>query len=458
ELETEVEPADRQRAARPAAGGGAGDRQDVPRPAAGAAAAERGPRPDLAALRMAPDDLEYRPRRGWIGWLVALAAAGALAAWAFLAPAPFLLPRVETTTVQVVTPTEASTVLTATGYTYARERAAVGAKIIGRVVDLRVDEGDQVKQGDVIAVLDSADLRAAIDQNRAALAESRAKLADASRERGRQEKLVTGGASPQATLDAARTQEAVAAAQVGTAAARLRSSEAQLSYAVIRSPLTGVVIQKNVLVGEMVAPGGFTSQQSTGAIVRIADPRSLEIEADINEAYIARLKRGQPAEIKIDAVPDRVYHGKLRQIVPTADRVKAVVQVKVTVDDADRRLVPDMSTTVTFLGAGVDSAALAAKPKLFVPRTAVRKDGGAAFVFKVVDGRLRKTEVALAPEVPARAGSASGTGGAATAGGSPGAAGDRVEVVSGVSGGETIVRTGVEKLKDGQRVRVAESS
>lgn len=412
-------------------------------------------RPDLSALRMDPTELEYRPRRGWIGWIVALAVAGALVAWALLAPAPFLLPRVETTTVQVVTPTEASTVLTATGYTYARDRAAVGAKIIGRVVELRVDEGDRVRQGDVIAVLDSADLRAAIDQNRAAVAEARAKLADASRERSRQEKLVTGGASPQSTLDAARTQEAVAAAEVGTAEARLRSAEAQLSYTVIRSPLSGVVIQKNVLVGEMVAPGGFTSQQSTGSIVRIADPRSLEVEADINESYIARLKRGQPAEIKIDAVPDRVYHGKLRQIVPTADRVKAVVQVKVTIDDADERLVPDMSTTVTFLGSGVDRAALAARPKLFVPRAAVRQDGGAAYVFRVVEGRLRRTEVALAP--------APRPGGVAPAGAAPATpadvaagAGDRVEVVSGVQGGETIVRAGIEKLKDGEKVRATE--
>jgi RND family efflux transporter MFP subunit len=431
------------------------ERLGEPRLAAAGAGAERDrPRPDLTALRMDPDELEYRPRRGWIGWLVALAAAGALAAWAFLAPAPFLLPRVETTTVQVVTPTEASTVLTATGYTYARERAAVGAKIIGRVVELRVDEGDQVKQGDVIAVLDSADLRAAIDQNRASLVEAKAKLADASRERARQERLVTGGASPQATLDAARTQEAVAAAQVGTAEARLRSSEAQLSYTVIRSPLTGVVIQKNVLVGEMVAPGGFTSQQSTGAIVRIADPRSLEVEADINESYIARLRRGQPAEIKIDAVPDRVYHGKLRQIVPTADRVKAVVQVKVTVDDADQRLVPDMSTTVTFLGAGVDRAALAAKPKLFVPRSAVRMDGGAAYVFEVVDGRLRRNEIAI---VGTRGGAGTAAAAASAPGGAAAGATDRVEVVSGVKGGETIVRTGVEKLEDGRKVRVAES-
>jgi HlyD family secretion protein len=411
-------------------------------------------RPDLSALRMAPDDLEYRPRRRWIGWLIALAVAAAAGAWAYLAPAPFLLPKVETATVQVVTPTEASTVLTATGYTYARNRAAVGAKIIGRVIDLRVDEGDRVREGDVIAVLDSADLRAAIDQNRANLLEMQAKMADATRERGRQEKLVAGGASPQSSLDTARTQEAVAAAEVGTAEARLRSSEAQLSYTVIRSPLTGVVIQKNVLVGEMVAPGGFTSQQSTGAIVRIADPRSLEVEADINESYIARLKIGQPAEINIDAVPSRVYHGKLRQIVPTADRVKAVVQVKVTIDDADARLVPDMSTTVKFLGAEMDRQALAAKPKLYVPRSAVARSGEAAYVYEVVDGTLRRSAVALAPPAAVTREAAAAGGGADAAG--EGA--DRVEVVSGLHGGETIVRSGVEKLADGERVRLAPAS
>lgn len=427
----------------------------APAPASVPAAAPGRPagmRPDLSALRMSPNELEYRPRRRWIGWLVVLAVLGAAGAWAVLAPAPFLLPRVETATVQVVTPTEASTVLTATGYTYARNRAAVGAKIIGRVIELRVDEGDRVREGDVIAVLDSADLRAAIDQYRANLVEMRAKLADAARERGRQEKLVAGGASPQSSLDAARTQEAVAAAEVGTAEARLRSAEAQLSYTVIRSPLTGVVIQKNVLVGEMVAPGGFTTQQSTGAIVRIADPRSLEVEADINESYIARLKIGQPAEINVDAVPGRVYHGRLRQIVPTADRVKAVVQVKVTIDDADPHLVPDMSTTVKFLGADVDRQTLAAKPKLYVPRSAVAGAPGTDYVFEVVDGRLRRTEVALAPPAAAtREATAARETAAARDGGA-----DRVEVVSGVHGGETIVRGGLAKLRDGERVRLAD--
>lgn len=398
-------------------------------------------RPDLSALRMERDELEYRPRRRWIGWLVALLLLGGAAAWVFLKPAPFLLPKVQTTTAQVVTPTEASTVLTATGYTYARERAAVGSRVIGRVVELKVDEGDKVRKGDVIAVLDSADLRASIQETEAQIVEAQARLANAEREEQRQSKLVQEGVITASSYDAARTARDVARAQVGTVEARLRSLRAQLDYTVIRSPLTGVVIDRNVEVGEMVAPGGFTSQQSTGAIVRIADPSSLEVEADINESYIARLKPGQPASIKIDAVPDREYHGKLRQVVPTADRQKAVVQVKVTVDDTDERLVPDMSSTVTFLEAETARQEVReAKPKIYVPKDAVLSTGGTSVVFRVEDGVLKRTEIQVATPAP----------------GAPGDKGDRVEVTSGLSGGETIVRTGVTGLKDGQRVRIAE--
>lgn len=394
-------------------------------------------RTDLAALRMSDDDLEFKPRRRWVRWVVVLAILGAVAAWVFLAPAPFLLPQVETTTAQVVTPTEASTVLTATGYTYARDRAAVGSRVIGRIVELRVEEGDRVRAGDVIAILDSADLRAAVDQVRAELQESQARLADAKRELARQERLVASGITAQAELDAARTAAAVAAAQVGTQQARLRSQEAQLAYTVIRSPLSGVVIEKPVEVGEMVAPGGFTSQQSTGAIVRIADPDSLEVEADINESYIARLKIGQPAAIKVDAVPDRSYQGKLRQIIPTADRQKAVVQVKVTIDDPDASLVPDMSSTVTFLEEGVDRSRLEAKSKVYIPREAVVGTGanaGDTAVFLVEQEKLRRLPVQLGPEAEGR-----------------------FEVLSGLKGGETLVRQVTPELKDGQKVRVAGS-
>ena len=310
-------------------------------------------------------------------------------------PIPWLLPQVETTRVQVLTPTQASTVLTATGYTYARSRAAVGAKIIGRVVELPVDEGDTIATGDIIAVLDSEDLQASVNLAEASLNEARARLADAEREFVRQADLVEDQLTSQALYDAAGTQREVALAQVGTAEARLNAAEAQLDYTVVRAPIDGVVIERNIEVGEMVAPGGFTSQQSTGSIVRIADPASLEVEADINESYIARLQLGQRASIRVDAVPDFDYSGSLRQIVPTADRQRAVVQVKVSIDNIDARLVPDMSCTVTFLEEGVDEAELVLPPKLLVPEEAVQYSGGAAFLFQVDEGLLRRVRVTL---------------------------------------------------------------
>ena len=165
--------------------------------------------------------------------------------------------------------------------------------------------------------------------------------------------------------------------------------------------------------------------------MRIADPASLEVEADINESYIARLQLGQRASIRVDAVPDFDYSGSLRQIVPTADRQRAVVQVKVTIDNIDARLVPDMSCTVTFLEEGVDEAELVLPPKLLVPEEAVQYSGGAAFLFQVDEGLLRRVRVTL---------------GEASEG--------RVEVLEGVSGGETIVSRAVDSLQDGQRVRV----
>jgi RND family efflux transporter MFP subunit len=385
-------------------------------------------RPDLSVLRMGPET-SAAPRRRW-GWLLLLAAAVAAAAWVWLAPAPFLLPKVETSTVQVVTQTEASTVLTASGYTYARNRAAIGSKIIGRILELRVAEGDRVRQGEVIAVLDSADLQSAVREMEADLEEKQAQLADAERENARQSRLTAAGVTAQSQADSAATQLKVARAQVGTAQARLEAARAQLDYTVIRSPLSGVVVQRNAEVGEMVAPGGFTTQQSTGAIVRIADPSSLEVEADINESYIARLKIGQTASIAIDAVPGRKYQGRLRQIVPTADRQKAVVGVKVTIDDADERLVPDMSTTVTFLDSKLDEIALAAKPRLYVAAGAVGKTGTAAWAFRLEGDRVHRVYLQLGEKH-----------------------GDQVEVVSGLAGGDTVVRSGLEQVKDGQRVR-----
>jgi RND family efflux transporter MFP subunit len=391
------------------------------------------PKPDLSILRMDEEE-RHQPRARWPLWLAlaALVVAGAL--FVPRLPLPWLLPNVEVATAQLVTPTQESTVLNATGYTYARIRAAVGAKIIGRVVELRVDEGDPIARGDVIAVLDSADLEAGRRQAEAALAEARARLLDAEREERRQRALVEAAINAQAQLDQAITQRAVAAAVVDTAQARLESVQAQLEYTVIRSPIDGVVIERNVEVGEMVAPGGFTSQQSTGSIVRIADPASLEIEADINESYISKLELGQPVSIQVDAVPDATFHGRLRQIVPTADRQRAVVEVKVTVDDRDDRLVPDMSCTVTFLAEGTDTEQLAQPPRILVdPRAVVERDGRQV-ALRIAGDRVELVAVSVAAQPE-------GDG--------------RLDVTSGLRGGDVVVLAPGPDLEDGARVRVS---
>jgi RND family efflux transporter MFP subunit len=389
------------------------------------------PRPDLSALRMNREEEARGARKP--RWIPIATLAAALAITGFLlprAPLPWFLPKVETTTVQLITPAQASTVLTATGYTVAQRRASVAAKIVGRVIELRVDEGDPVQEGDVIAILDSEDRAAQVRQAEAAVEEARATLADAEREAARQTKLFEQNLSSEAVRDAALTRRDVAAAKVNTATAALEAARAMLAYAVVRSPIQGVVIEKMIEVGEMVAPGGFASQGTAGSIVRIADLSSLEVEADINESYIARVRPGQPATIRVDAVPEVVYHGKLRQIVPTADRQRAVVEVKVTIEDPDERLVPDMSATVTFLEQGTSREGLEGKPKIVVPAEAVGRSGAEAHVFVVADGKLRRTRVELGE-----------------------LEGGLLSIRSGLSGGETIAKRISEDFRDGRRVR-----
>ncbi|MEL7059494.1 MAG: efflux RND transporter periplasmic adaptor subunit [Acidobacteriota bacterium] len=389
-------------------------------------------RPDLSVLRMDPEELGERRRFGWLGWAVValLLAAAAAAVWLYV-PLPFLLPQVEATSVRQVSPQQAQTVLTATGYTVARRRAAVGAKVIGRIVDLPVDEGDRVARGDLIAVLDSDDVAADVAAAEAALNERLAERVDAERELGRRQRLVAEGVFAQAELDAAQTRLDVVEAQIASAEARLAAGRAQLTYTRIVAPIEGVVIERNVEVGEMVAPGGFTSQQSTGSIVRLADPESLEVEADVNESFIARLRRGQPATIEVDAVPDHRYRGRLRQIVPTADRQRAVVEVKVSIEDRDERLVPDMSCTVTFLDEEAETVE-ALPTRLYVPANAVVRRDGATFVFRLEEDIVRLTAVELGEE------SAEG-----------------VEILGGVGAGERLAIPQDATLEDGATVRVA---
>jgi RND family efflux transporter MFP subunit len=339
--------------------------------------------------------------------------------------------------------------VTANGYVVARTKASVSAKTPGRLVHLGVTEGSTVRAGAVIARLENADFAAAVAQAEANLAtaeatviEARADRDQANREVARQRDIRAQNALlvSQQELDLATSRAESAEARLAAAVARVRAAQAGVRLArandentVIRAPFTGTVLRKDAEVGEVVAPsvgGGLTR----GAVVTMADLTTLEVEVDVNEAYIARVRGGQRAQITLDAYPDTVFRGHVRQVVPTADRQRATVLVKVAIDDRDSRILPEMGAKVDFLEP--DTAARGDTParrSLRVPAAAVRSENGRSVVYILRGDRLVRREVQTGP---------------VSAG--------FLEVRSGLDGGEQLVTGGVEKPVDGMTVRRAD--
>ncbi len=343
----------------------------------------------------------------------------------------------------------AATSVTANGYVVARTKASVSAKIPGRLAYLGVSEGSFVRQGEIIARLDNADYEAAIGQAQANIASADASLIEARSDRDqkgrdaarlRDVRAQNANLVSQQELDAALSAAAQADARANAASARkdaavaaLRLAQANYDNTLIRAPFTGTVLQKDAEVGEVVAPsvgGGLTR----GAVVTMADLTTLEVEVDVNEAYISRIRSGQKARITLDAYPDTSFRGAVRQVIPTADRQKATVQVKVSIVDRDPRILPEMGAKVDFLEpdtARPAAAGAAPRTVLRVPAGAVRQDAGADVVFIVRDGRLVRRPINAGPV----------------------SAGFR-EVRSGLSGGEQLLTSGVDAPRDGMRVKV----
>jgi RND family efflux transporter MFP subunit len=326
--------------------------------------------------------------------------------------------------------------LTASGYVVARRQAVVSAKIQGRLTELRVEEGSAVKEGQLIARLESDDFAARVQQAEAGVARAQADLA----EQRRQLKLAAGLAAQDLGSDdaeeAAQSRVRIAQATVAQADASLALARAQLEDTVIRAPFDGVVVKKMAEVGESVAPipPGVNLSTSSGAIVALADLATLEVEADVSESNVARLAPEQPAEVTVEAFPQDRYDAVLRQIIPTADRTKATVQVKVTILEADERLKPEMSARVTFLenaAAPPTGDQAEARPVVTVPVQAVVARGGQSVVFEVRDGTVRMRPVVLAGQRDGRA-----------------------VVTEGLSGGEILVAAPPQGLSDGDAVRV----
>ena len=404
---------------------------------------------DLASLR-----IERKPDRsglirafGWVVVLLLLAgAAGGGWVWAT---------RERPLDVQAASVTERprgtqAAVLNASGYVTARRRATVSSKITGKVVEVNVEEGMAVKEGQILARLDDANPRAALafaeaqaEAARHNIAENEVRLADARVTLGRRVQLVKQRVVAQSEVDQAQVDVDSIAARIAAAREMVRVAERQvgmqqtdLDNTIIRAPFSGVAITKDAQPGEMVSPvsagGGFTR---TG-ICTIVDMKSLEVDVDVNEAYINRVVPGQGVTAVLNAYPDWQIPARVITMVPTADRQKATVLVRIGFVKLDPRILPDMGVKVTFLRpdakpvANTDEAS--ARPATLVPKTAVRSENGQNVLFVVRnDGRVERRAVRTGGED-----------------------GPQLEIVAGVTRGEQVVAPLPPVLKDGAQVTV----
>jgi RND family efflux transporter MFP subunit len=377
-------------------------------------------------------------------------------AWLLMIPAVLLLlgflygrgllqpaQEVTITTVSLVYPSQAVTTLNASGYVVAQRKAAVASKGTGRLEFLAVEEGSRIKQGQIIARLENADLQAASAQARANLDAVRANLnqirAEIKNDRlrfERYQKLVQSKAIAQSDFDATEAKlnqalaaEAASQSQIKAAEAALRATEVALEYTLIKAPFDGVILTKNADVGEVVAPFG-SSVNAKAAVVTMADLDSLIVEADVSEINLGKVRAGQPCEITLDAFPEERFPGQVHMIVPTADRSKATVLTKVKFLKRDVRVLPEMSAKVAFLTRPLDPGE---KPRLGVNPAALSFKNGKVSAFLLNGEAVREIPVTK---------------------GSPLA--DLVEIASGLKAGDKVVLGPPKGLKDGSRVKMAE--
>ena len=411
-------------------------------------------KPDLASLRI-HDTKRTSSGSGkrWVWIVLALIVLVLIAA----AASAFLSHKTE---VQVANSAKPATgpagVLNASGYITPRRRATIAAKITGRVTGVHFDEGTRVTEGQLLATLDDSDVRRALesakadrDSSQAAIADYEVQLRNAEIQLRRAEQLQKEGVQTQEFLDNAHTSAdslrakiVLAKQQVVAAEARIREQQQAVDNCTIRAPFAGIVVSKDAQVGEMVSPvsagGGFTR---TG-IATIVDLHSNEIEVDVSESYIAKVRNDQGVNAVLDAYPDWTIPAKVRTVIPTADRQKATVKVRIsfTAPDhvhffdpaADPRILPDMGVKVTFLEETEKSKKNEVKSPAvaLVPRKAIRQDSSSKYVFLVKDGVLERRAVTLGSE-----------------------RGSDVEILAGLQPDQAVVVAGPDSLRDGQTVQ-----
>lgn len=400
---------------------------------------------DISKIRIDKSVAVAHPKRRrklfrWIAAAVCLAVVALLTMKGVFTPAA----QVEVSTVSKIYPSQAFTLLNASGYVVAERKAAVASKATGSLVELRVEEGSRVKKGEIMARLESGDVMAARQQAAANLNVARsnldlakAELSDATLSFNRNRDLAEKGYIAKADFDTAEARYKKALASVNAAeagikasAAALKNAEVQLEYTLIRAPFDAVVLTKNADVGDIVTPLGAAAN-AKASVVTIADMNSLQVEVDVSESNLEQVKPGQPCEIELDALPESRFPGVVHMIVPTADRSKATVLVKVRFTDRDSRILPEMSAKVAFLQRAVKPEEQ--KPLTALSPSAVLTRNGKKVVFLIKSERVSETPVTLGAQL-----------------------GDMVEVTGGVKAGDRIVAKPIEGLRSGTRVKVTE--
>lgn len=354
---------------------------------------------DLASLKIdrSKRDFPTGGSRKYGRYVILILVAGLIAGAFFLRELwlPLFSPGIQgrLATASLQSPVQVGAVLTASGYVVAQRKAAVASKGTGQLTFLGVVEGDNVRKGQIIARLDNSDISAQLQEAEANLKLQEADLEDAQKNVRRQKALLKAGASAVAELEAAETQLKKILAGIEVAKARVSAGNVAMENTLIRAPFDGTVLTKNADIGEIVAPLA-AGANSRAAVVTIADMKSLQVEADVSESNIVKIGVSQDCEITLDAYPNQRYAGRVEKIVPTADRSKATVLVKVGFKDYDARVLPEMSAKVLFLKDSQNQqTAENSMPLLVVPETAVAVRSGRTVVFRVVNNRASEQAV-----------------------------------------------------------------
>jgi RND family efflux transporter MFP subunit len=342
---------------------------------------------------------------------------------------PHLTPGVEVVLTTVTPPFSSQNriMLSASGYIVAQRMAALGSRGTGRLVSLRVAEGDKVRKGQIVATLQDDDLRALLREAEAELKLKESQIESVTNNLSRQKELMKVGATSSVALDTADARYKEVLASIDLAKARIGSIQTSLEDTVVRAPFAGTVTKKNADVGEVVSPMA-AGANARASVVTIADMESLQAAVDVSESNINKVRVGQDCEIILDAYPDQPYAGYVAKIVPTADRTKATILTKIGFKKYDKKALPEMSVKVLFL----NKAGNREKEKDYpvIPDTALRSNDNGTFVYRVMDNRAVETRVTVGKRTEGY-----------------------IELINGIQAGEKIIANLNNKIRDGVKVR-----